>query len=149
MAGPVVVIYDSILFERGRDVRRWAEAVERRFTNNARMKAPSRSGGLRAGIHGRVDREGPKYLTATITSEAEHTMYVLRGTTGPIMSDGAWNGEVNEKGKPPPMRFSNPNPPRSFQVVVSGQEAQNFFDDAAKATARRHSSLRGFSPTVL
>lgn len=154
-----LVIYDSRLYGRTGQVRRWAERVERRFTFNAIQAAPERSGDLRAGIFGNVDRIGPNRLETTIASTADHTMYVLKGTTGPIMSDELWaqggiDGAIAALPEGEPIRgWMRLRPGNGFGVMfrleVSGQRPQNFFAEAAAATARRHSSLRGFSPETV
>jgi hypothetical protein len=145
-----LVVYSSVLFDVGRDVRRWAEATERGFTYNAKEAAPSRSGHLRANIWGYVERIGPKHLQTIIRSDAHYTMYVLGGTQGPIMSDSVWNEE--EEQYPMILRHGTLGGKKGSAFgkawVVSGQSPQNFFADAAEATARRHFSLRGFEPDV-
>lgn len=168
-----LVIYDSVLFQVGHHVSRWANSVERGFVMNAREAAPMRSGELRAGIHGESFRSGPKHWEVHIHSDAEHTMYVLRGTTGPIMSTRMWGfrtrtglmfprgGSVGrgsernmglpnipflkERGYLLNVRAGNGFPQR-YMVKVRGQRPNNFFAPAADATARRHPSLRGFNP---
>lgn len=139
-----VVIYDSILFERGHMIRRWAEAVERNFTSNAKKAAPMRSGELIAGIYGSVSRTGVKHLETTIWSTAPHSLFVLKGTHGPITSTRA----TDARGRPPgKMRLAPGNGYGVlFRESVSGQDANNFFAVAAWRTASRHPSLRGFSP---
>lgn len=154
-----LVIYDSRLYDRPGQVRRWAERVERRFTINAIQAAPMRSGDLRAGIYGNVDRIGPNRLETVIASTAEHTMFVLKGTTGPIMSDFLWaqggiEGAIAATPEGEPIRGWMTLAPgngfgQTFELEVSGQQPQNFFAEAARATARRHSSLRGFSPETV
>jgi hypothetical protein len=169
-----VVVYDSKLFNRTGTIGRWATALEARFTMYAKQEAPQRSGELRAGIKGHVARIGPKQLLTTIRSEANHSLYVLRGTTGPIMSRrmygfrgrtglmvprGAVGGRnplkttprdwdrqwLREHGYMLRVRAGNGYPER-YAISVSGQEANPFFARAAIRTARRHSSLRGFTP---
>lgn len=169
-----LVVYDSRIFYHGSHVSRWANAVERRFVTNARQAAPVRSGELAANIHGESFRSGVRHWDVHIHSDAEHTMYVLRGTTGPIMSNRMWAFRSRtglrfpRGGRIPPsaatrwnelprMDFLRQNYyllrvragkgfPETFRISVEGQEANNFFADAADATARRHPSLRGFSP---
>lgn len=145
-----VVIYDSRIFEPGSHVSRWANAVERGFVRHARNEAPSRSGELIAGIHGESFRSGVKHWEVHIHSEAEHTMYVLRGTYGPIMSSRP--PYVDSKGRlvQPKMELRDGageffDPP-FYRRKVDGQRANDFMGRAADATARTHSSLRGFYP---
>lgn len=139
-----VVIYDSILYGRGHMIRRWAESVQRNFVTNAKASAPKRSGELAGGIHGWVDRVGPRHLQTTIFSEAPHSLYVLGGTTGPIFPDPAYDSE----GEARYLRLSPGNGYGAlYRHSVSGQSPNDFFATAAELTARTHSSLRGFSPT--
>jgi len=154
-----LVIYDSVLYGRTGQIRRWAERIERRFTLNAIQAAPMRSGELRAGIYGYVNRVGVRRLETIIASTAEHTMYVLKGTTGPIMSDELWaqggiEGAIAALPEGESIRgWMRLRPGAGYGVLyrleVSGQSPQNFFAEAARATARRHSSLRGFSPETV
>lgn len=142
-----LVIYDSRIFEPGSHVPRWANSVERGFVMNAKKYAPYRSGTLERGIEGESFRTGGKHWEVHIHSNADHSLYVLRGTYGPITSNRGWI--VNKKGKVQRamLKLSPYGPyPKLYRVSVSGQQAQNFFDDAAEATARTHSSLRGFHP---
>jgi hypothetical protein len=139
-----VVTYEARLFELHGHARRWADAIDRRFTGAAKRYAPSRSGELRAGIFGEVDREGRTTLGISILSTAPHTMYVLGGTKTPIMSDGGWGGDGTSM-----MRLRPGNGyPQMYRHVVRGQAAQNFFGKAADEVALHHSSLRGFRPEV-
>jgi hypothetical protein len=139
MSLEALVIYESVLFNRGHMVSRWAEAVERRFVINAKNAAPVRSGELALGIHGEVFRVGPVELETLIFSEAEHTMYVLAGThdSAPIYP---------ESGKYLSLPAWGPYPARAARFVM-GQTANNFFAAAAAKTAISNPSLRGFSPT--
>jgi len=171
-----LVIYDSVLFEVGHHVSRWANSVERGFVMHAVNEAPMRSGELRSGIHGESFRSGVKHWEVHIHSDAEHSLYVLRGTTGPIMSNRMWNfrerfpyvpGGLPRVGRVPiirngatvgfkpdlkalhahgyALRVREGNGfEERFALSVSGQMANDFMGRAAQATARRHSSLRGF-----
>lgn len=148
MSLEALVIYDSVLFNRTGQVRRWAESLNRRFVANAKVAAPMRSGELVAGIHGEVARIGPRHLQTLIYSEAPHSLWVLGGTYGPITSDRPVTITDEGEVKIPHMRLRPGNGYGVlFRTAVSGQRANNFFADAAAATARVHSSLRGFSPT--
>lgn len=147
-----MVVYDSKLFERGHMIRRWAEGVERSFTRFAIEEAPINKrankgpgalpvGSLKAGIHGGVERIGPAFLQTIISSSAPYSLYVLRGTKGPITSRGA----------PGFLRLPR-NPAfggrRTRFYAVSGQSANDFLGRAAVRTAARHPSLRGFESQV-
>ena len=86
-----VVMYDERMYGgTGLVRRRWADSIEHNFVMWAKEEAPERSGELRAGIVGAVARTGPRQLNIFITSTAPHTKYVLKGTTGPIMSNRLW-----------------------------------------------------------
>lgn len=165
-----VVVFDSILYNRTGTIGRWAERTERRFTLNAKKYAPERSGELRAGIDGRINRVGKRQLITTISSHAPHSLYVLKGTTGPIMSRRMWGFQARtglrlpRGGRmgngAPDMRFLKANGyllkvragngySQHYALSVDGQTANNFFNEAAEATARTNSSLRGFHPGVI
>lgn len=145
-----LVVYDSVLFNRTGQVRRWADSVERRFTLNAIQEAPFNKrpnkgptalppGSLKASIHGSVTRVGPRHLQTDISADVPYALYVIEGTTGPITATSA-----------PYMKLpSNPGyGTRTRLNVVSGQRANNFLGRAAAATALRHPSLRGFEAQV-
>lgn len=163
-----LVLYDSVLFQYGGKVHRWANSLERGYVANATRYAPKRSGELAAGIRGETVQYGPKHWQVHIHSEAQHTMYVLRGTTGPIMSRRMW-GFRNRTGlRYPRGAMEDPSMPYTtrikfdwlkgqgymlkvrpgngyglrYSVSVKGQKPNNFFADAHDATARRHRSLR-------
>lgn len=153
-----LVLYDSVLFNRGGapgEITAWAMRLESRFTRYAKQEAPARSGELKAGIHGHVARVGSHQLLTTIRSEAPHSLYVLRGTNGPIMSNKGWfyyNTGI-EPGKDEPKGMMRLRPGNGYGQLyrreVSGQTANPFFARAAERTARRHTSLRGFYPGVI
>lgn len=134
----VVVIYDSVMYQRTGLVSRWAHSVARDFEINAQMAAPKRSGELAAGIYSEVEMSpAAKTAEMAIISTAPHTLYVVGGTTGPIRASSgrrmplpAWGGHS-----------------RKAVWSVSGQRANNFFRVAADMTAMQHTSLQGFSPT--
>lgn len=142
-----VVVYDSVMYNRGHNVRRWAEAVERRFTRYAieeapmstRPKAPNRApaGHLKSSISGVVTRPGPRRLVTRINVGAYYATYVLRGT-GPIIDAG---------GKPMKIWNAYPTPkeagPYFFRRAVAGQPKNDFLGRAHDRTALRHPSLRG------
>lgn len=144
-----LVVYDSVLFERGHMIRRWAEGVERAFTMHAIAEAPvnkraqkSRKspypvGALKASIHGDVDKVGPKILQTTISADVPYASYVVNGT-----EDG-----IRPKSKPY-MTLPKNGFRRQRHKVVSGQAPNNFLMRAASATARTHPSLRGFGDQV-
>jgi hypothetical protein len=144
-----IVIYDSRIFEPGSHVSRWANSVERGFVRHARQEAPVDTGELAAGIHGESFRSGPKHWEVHIHSEAEHTMYVLRGTYGPIRSNRApyYNSKLKAWINPRMgLRHGSDGPVFKWAEEVRGQRANDFMGRAAERTAVTHSSLRGFHP---
>lgn len=160
------VIFDSLLYRPGGMVQVWMGKMVTSFTMHARRYAPMRSGQLRAGISGDVRRVAPKSYEGMIRSRANHTMFVIGGTTGPIMSRRMF-GFRGRTGREFPrgagVTASNPRPnmaflkskgyllnvragnghPQRYAVSVSGQDANNFMFRAWAATARNHRSIRG------
>ena len=148
-----LVIYDSVLFNRTGQVRRWADGVERRFTMNAIEEAPSSletgrlnksranaafpPGSMKLLIRGDVDRIAPKHLQTTVSVDVPYAMYVIRGT-GAIFPRGEYLYVPSNPGFGTGTR----------QKWVRGQEPNNFLARAMDETARRHPSLRGFSPAL-
>lgn len=163
MAAVSYILYDEKLYSKGHLVDRWFRLMTHRFEENAEASAPVRTGKLAAGITADVyNRPSTKLLTAYITSNAPYSLYVIRGTTGPIMADRAWarpelNGQVmlwrdTPRGRRKvPIRLKGhwmrlkPGAgwPKIFAYQVRGQEANNFLAKAWAKTARRHSCLRG------
>ena len=142
-------MYDETMYQgTGLVRRRWANSIERNFVMWAQAEIVSsgavRSGELLLGIHGSVVRTGPRKLEVYIESQAEHSMWVIQGTTGPIMTTERWMGVSN---KPMALRPGN-GWPAMRRAEVAGQRPNNFMGRAADRVARRHSSLRGFSPGV-
>jgi len=85
-----VVVFDRDLYKPGHMVHRWMTLVTTHFVGHAIADAPVRSGELKAGISGDTNQVGDRQVEGTISSSAPHTLYVLRGTTGPIMSNRRW-----------------------------------------------------------
>jgi hypothetical protein len=167
-----LVMYDERMYQgRGHIVYDWGKRIERRFTATAIAEAPMRSGELKAGISGSMTRTGIRQLQTVIRSDAPHSIYVLKGTQGPIMSNRLYRfqgrtglflprgGFVRQGGRAVGidkeflkskgyMLYVRPGAGFGGQhmISVSGQEANNFMGRAAQAVARRHSSLRGFTP---
>lgn len=157
-----VVIFDYSLYAPGGQVNVWVHKLGYRFAANARRAAPIRSGMLKRGIRAGFRKRGTKKIEATIGSTAPHTMWVLRGTTGPIMSDAvhAAGGRIQSSmfemvngrpvAKPGYMMAVGRNwgwkptgSPVTPKFFVSGQSSQNFFYTAWVKTAARHPSIRG------
>lgn len=151
-----LVVYDSVLYGRGRMVRRWADGVERQFTMNAQMLAPVNKrgnkgrnalpvGALAASISGSVERVGPKHLQTDISVAVPYATFVIKGTGSPIVANGTSN--ISPKG----FMFVPSNPgygTRTRQNTVSGQRANDFLSAAGRATSRTHPSLRGFESSM-
>lgn len=147
MSDVTLVLYTNHMFNYTGKVGRWANTLERNYVRNAKVMAPVRSGELKEGIFGETMKIGPKEYEIHIHSDAEHTLYVLQGTQGPIMSDAAWaaGGELppwgQRQGHFMSLRPGNGHG-HKIRHKVSGQRANNFFGKAHNATARQHSSLR-------
>lgn len=165
----VVVTYSSVLYRRTGLVGRWAHSLERRFVLHAKAAAPKRSGELAGGISGQVELSpGAHTAEIAIFSAAPHTKYVVGGTTGPIMSRRMW-GYRDRTGMDLPRLMRLPGLGtdmvaghragyvlkvragkgfgQHLAISVSGQDANNFFAEAARRTAVTNPSLRGFSPS--
>lgn len=162
--GPVVVFDEKMYVRPFGTVVRWMDRVVLAFEVNAKKYAPEQTGNLRAGIHGNTTKVGPKQLEGTIESTAPYSLYVLRGTRGPIMSNRAWGlthgdpdrfhmlwRENKKTGRRVARRgmmlrfHSTETGQLIITAAVSGQSANNFLLEAWAATARTHSSLRGIS----
>lgn len=168
------VIYDERMYQgRGHVVYDWGHRIERNFTMWAKEEAPIRSGELRAKISGSMVRTGVRALTTTIETAAPHSLYVIRGTTGPIYSRRMWGfrnkfphlkyprggGLLSQFFGPPDLLAlhgrgyalrvrAGKGFPERLAVSVSGQRANNFMGRAATRVAARHSSLAGFEPGI-
>lgn len=179
-----VVMYDERMYQgRGHLVFDWAVRIKNNFVMWAKEEAPIRSGELREKISGEATRTGVRQLNVTIESAAPHTIYVIKGTTGPIMSNRMWGFRNNPRyasvpgGLPRGGRIALRAPgggfmgyrqnmdwlaangyalrvragngyPERYMLSVNGQEPNNFMAAAARRVGARHSSLRGFEPTV-
>jgi hypothetical protein len=164
-----IVVTDSKLFNRTGAVGRWAAGVEASFTAHAIAEAPTGFGSgrvnksyanaaypvgsLKASIRGEVERVGVRHLVTTVSVNVPYAIFVIRGT-GPIFSRSARipAGEPGA-GQFAPLEFgvsgmyipANPGWGKAkIRQHVRGQAANNFLGRAFDATARSHSSLRGF-----
>lgn len=164
------VVTDTKLFNRTGDVGRWAERVKVAFVAHAIEQAPTGAstgrvnksranaafpvGSLKASIRGDVERIGPRHLQTTVSANTPYAIHVIKGT-GPIFSRSARipAGQAGA-GQFAPIGFgfggmyipANPGWGKAkIRQHVSGQRANNFLGRAFDATARTHSSLRGFS----
>lgn len=79
------------LYKTGHMANRWFRSLMGQLHTNVVNAAPVRSGDLVDGIGEDVVAHAEQhYLDGYLWSEAPHTMYVLRGTTGPIMARRLW-----------------------------------------------------------
>lgn len=162
----VGVITDTKLFNRTGDVGRWAERVNTAYVSHAIRNAPvdkrhtkSRAnsqypvGALRASISGEVARVGPRHLQTLIYVDVPYALYVIKGTStifykgarAPAGSPGGIGGQfvpLEGRGMYIPANFGLK---ARYAQRVSGQHANPFLELAFAATARSHSSLRGYS----
>lgn len=147
----VVIVDDGMYHGRG-IVIRWVQRVTRRFGRDARRFAPVRTGRLKAGIRVGTPRNPlRKVVQGTISSHAPHTMYVLKGTQTPIMTDKLWAAGgikhievetrvINGKLHNVPVKGQmlavgrNPWPPVTPKTWVRGQRANNFLERAWVST---------------
>lgn len=163
-----LLMFDQRMYAPTGIVHKWVGKVTIRFVAEAINAAPMRSGELKAGISGDVDQTGPRDVAGFIASEAEHTMYVLEGTSSPIMSTKAWaSGGIyaeafeigwvtSRSGKKKLGRRGRPGfwlalgkrpwPPLKPTHSVSGQRANNFLFTAWRRTAADHTAIRGKLP---
>jgi hypothetical protein len=160
--GPVV-IFDEKMYHGTGVVKRWADRLGANFTKNAVLEAPEYTGRMKEEIEGTVTSTGPKQIEATIASNAPYSLYVLKGTTGPIYSNRAWNtmqatglsfGQISRKKKSKGqsigdarrgmfLKFEGYDGKSHTVASVSGQGANNFLGRAWVKTARTHPSIRG------
>jgi len=129
-----MVMFDETLYRPGGMVHRWMTGMVAKFVGHAIAAAPMRSGALKAGIEGEGHPIGPKQMQGMISSHAEHTMFVIAGTPGPIRSTTP--GKRMAVGR----NLYGPVTPR---YVVSGQSANNFLFVAWRRTSWDHRSIRG------
>lgn len=159
------VVFDQDIYRRGGMANNWLAHMTSQFGGHARRYAPARTGRLREQISTETHQLGVRQIEGTIASNAPYTMFVLRGTTGPIRSDMAWQfgiGEGKSWNRDPVTGrivgvkgfYMGPMEPwggfdRVFADEVSGQDANNFLLKAWLATARNHTSIRGRVPPSL
>jgi hypothetical protein len=146
-----LVMYDERMYQgRGHLVFDWGVRIENNFVRWAKWFAPVRSGELKAGIFGETTRTGPRRLQVIIESTAPHSIYVIKGTQGPIMSDKGWAGLPDRRGKGvAKMRVrAGKGYPTSYLETVSGQASQDFMSTAGYWVSKYHPSIKGFQPDV-
>lgn len=79
-----VVVFDENLYRPTHLVHFWMTKVTTRFTSEAIAAAPIDTGELKSGIHGATRQIGPRQVQGLISSDAPHTMWVIRGTGFPV-----------------------------------------------------------------
>jgi hypothetical protein len=150
-----VVIFDETLYRPGHLVNRWMNLLCVHFEEHAKALAPKRTGDLAAQITSEAHQAGPKQMSGTIASNAPYTMYVLRGTTGPIYTTLGYASGGNIEAAFDPVtgkrlsgHWLHVAPGSGFPGFIThsvhGQAANNFLVKAWRRTARNHKSLRGF-----
>lgn len=145
------VTFTEKLYRGNGDVRVWLNRITDRFGREARHYAPVRSGKLVRGISTTTRTTGRHSCAGTIASRAKYSLFVIRGTHGPIMSNVAWGAALDElrdengrfaRGALMPLPAFGPFKAR-LALIVDGQTANNFLLRAWFATARDHRALRG------
>jgi len=92
------VVFDQAIYKPSGIVGRWMAGLTIKFETNARLLAPERTGRLKAGIHASSRPVGERQVEGLIGSSAPYSLFVLQGTTGPIMTTRAWNNPSVEGG---------------------------------------------------
>jgi len=155
----VAEIHASTLFKTGHMANRWFSGISRQLGSNVRRAAPMRSGELKGGIHSSMSSNAQGLnMTITLSSSAPHTMHVLRGTTGPIMTHLGFRTGIGEGrsfimvqgryGLMPRaipgywMHFGGYGYPMVYKDSVAGQSSNNFLLRGWRATAARHQAMR-------
>lgn len=140
-----LVIYDSVLFQRGRMINRWASTLARNFERNAQAAAPYNKrahkssgepppGSLGRSIRGDADKVGPKIWQVIVSVNVHYAMYVIGGT-GPLITSPSGGDMV--------LPLNPGRGGRRRHAVVRGQAPNNFMVTAHRMTALQHSSIRG------
>lgn len=146
------------LYKTGHMVNRWFRRLAGRLEDDVRAAAPMRSGDLKAGIRGRVDADPSQHhMTLNLEFNAPYSLYVLRGTTGPIFTKKGWetgigNGksfilvpgkygfmQQNQPGYW--MRFGGWGYPWVWKDAVAGQKQNNFLLTGWRKTASHHRAM--------
>lgn len=164
-----VHVNSADLYKTGHMAHRWFGTLSRRLSTFTKARAPKRSGRLRSGIHTKMSSV-PSTRTIAIDwrSEVLYTTFVLRGTTGPIMTDktfavtggtgefpnhgigtlwlyvpGKWEGTLIPEAQPGYwMHFGGYGWPYVFRTAVNGQRANNFLMRGWNDTAHFHRAMR-------
>lgn len=145
-----MVIVDSVLYDRGHMIRRWADGIagtyERHVIDEAPLNKRSNTGhgspgGLKAGLSTHVERVGPRQLVTAVVSLASYTRYVAGGTGPLIIGTPVMRLPLNPGfGGTPSARDTARG--GTLHRVVRGQARNQFFERAFARTAATHPSLR-------
>lgn len=171
-----IAIADERLYHDGGDVKEWLRGVGKEMSRNSKAACPVRTGNLKRSVRMSIRGSlGVKLVETTIGTNMPYANYVLKGTTGPIMSDKLWSyGGVLRKGRglvkisyrrrnkktnrmktfyrwvPEPGTAlavgRNPWPPVTPRFEVRGQRPHNFLARGYRLTAARHPGLPSNSP---
>lgn len=161
-----IVVTDEVLFSPAGDIGRWRASVAAQMTRNAKAAAPvnSRSvksranaaypvGSLRRLISSHTRNITLRRFEIITESAAPYSLYVIKGT-GRIYSRSARVPKGEEgAGQFTPIGWGSggmyiPQGAGHKALIrqsVSGQKANNFLAAGFDRTARRHSSLSGYS----
>jgi hypothetical protein len=148
-----LVMFDEVMYQGHGIVRRWMNAVMANFHAYAFEFCPKRTGNLASTIETSVTTTGPRQVDGVIQAggpQAPYADFVIRGTTGPIMSDKAFGMQAGFRYDlgpgylmplPPGGKANGPQYPGGLHYMVSGQTASNFLFRAWAATGRRHRAM--------
>lgn len=155
-----VRVNSADLYKTGHMANRWFGQISRQLSVNTRAAAPSRTGTMKKGIHTNMHAvPQARRMEIDWWSEVPYTLYVLRGTTSPIMARGLWEvggqpaaaftkdpekGWVGVRGRwmrVRPAPFSYYAKP-THRLYVAGQRRNNFLSRGWRKTAIRHAVMR-------
>lgn len=147
------VVVSSPLFDRGHNIRRWADGIARNFEVFVKEEAPVNKrpntghgapGGLKEGLGTFVERVGPKHLVTSVFSAAPYTAYVAGGTQDIIVPTGgrAMRLPSNPGFGAASIDRAKTGRDDTLHRTVRGQQRNQFFERAFIRTAARHPSLR-------
>ena len=154
-----MVVFDEVMYRGNGIVKKWMVKIVRRFSAEAKIACPKRSGDLAASIRGTTATTGPRSVKGNIGvggARAPYADFVLRGTTGPIYSDQASEEyPLSVQAGGPGEKFGG-NPAHAGRMwtfakrsTVNGQPANNFMFVAWDRTADDHTAIRRTSSVHL
>jgi hypothetical protein len=157
-----IVLYPEVMFRKGGEVHDWSDKVTAHFTYWAIREAPERSGELKASIWGEVSRTSRLELAMDVGADAEHALYVLRGTDsqaidGPVRmynesgmtkQGRGRRSSVSQSGRslvPSYLFRTNKQGKRHW---IEGQPENNFLAFAFYRTKGRYRSIGSYSDNI-